>query len=97
METSSQKTSSQGSEFSALKNGWVVVLVALIVFFSYENYTGYHLGRWPTVIVSGTAVLAGEVLCRMRPNRSVLETNLVLAAITLALAIPALGVIQFLH
>jgi hypothetical protein len=91
------QTSSQGREFSALKNGWVVVLVALVVFISYENYTGLQMGRWPTVIVSGSAVLAGEVLCRMRPDRSVLETNLVLACITLALTIPALAIIQFLH
>lgn len=97
MQTSSQQTSSLGSEFSALKNGWVVVAVTLGVFLTYDAVTGLHSGKWIVAVVTCAGVLAGEVLCRLRPNRSVLETNLVLALLTLALAIPVIAIIQLLH
>lgn len=83
--------------FSMLRDGWVPLLAAVVLFLLHDRLTGVPSGGAPAGGVAGAAVLAGHVLFRSFPDVPLISKYAALAGITMVLAIPAIIVLQIMQ
>ena len=80
--------------FSMLRDGWVPLLAAVVVFLLHDRLTGVPSGGAPAGGVAGAAVLAGHILFRSFPDVPLVSKYAALVGLTMLIAIPAIIVLQ---
>lgn len=92
-----EHASKDETAFSMLRDGWVPLLAAVVLFLLHDRLTGVASGGAPMGGVAGAAVLAGHALFRSYPDLPLVAKYAALAGVTMLLAIPAIIVLQVMQ
>ena len=85
-----EHVSKDEAAFSMLRDGWVPLLAAVVLFLVHDRLTGVPSGGAPAGGVAGAAILAGHALFRSFPDLPLVAKYAALTGITMLLAIPAI-------
>jgi hypothetical protein len=92
-----EHVSKDEAAFSMLRDGWVPLLAAVVLFLVHDRLTGVPSGGAPAGGVAGAAILAGHALFRSFPDLPLVAKYAALTGITMLLAIPAIIVLQIMQ